>query len=265
MVTSPNKGYELIVTGTEVDTWGDVLNADVFTIIDSNLGGSVTKSLTNVPVNLNATESQALRLILNGTLTGNVLVTTLAVGMVIVDNQCTGNFAVTFQKFGVGTPIVLPNGTRNLVSLGASGDPGAVGVEFPTGTRLPFQQTTVPVGWTKDTTTIGLNNSAMRLVTGSVSTGGSQDFTTAFASNRLPSGTVGNTTLTINQIPAHDHTYDQAFFTGSPTGSGASRVEGLQAGITGSTGGGQPHNHGLTMNNMDFAVRYFDFSIGVKQ
>lgn len=263
MATSPNKGYELIVTGTEVDTWGDTLNTDVFTIIDSNLGGVVTKSLTNVQVDLNAAESQNLRLVLNGTLTGNVLVTTLAVGMTIVENQCTGNFSVTFQKNGVGTPVTLPNGTNNLVTTGASGNPQTIGIDFPAGTRMAFQQTTPPAGWTKDTTTVGLNNSAMRIVTGSVVNGGTDDFTTAFAS-RTATGTVGNTTLDITQIPAHTHSYDAPLITNSPTGSGASRVEASTPGSTGSAGGGQSHTHSLTMNALSFAVRYFDFSIGVK-
>jgi hypothetical protein len=269
MAVTPNKGYEQQVTGTNVDTWGDVLNNQVTAIIDNNLGGTVTKSLTNVPVNLNADESQALRLILNGTLTGDVLVTTLAVGMVIVDNQCTGNFLVTFQKNGVGIPIVLPNGTRNLISLGASGNPGAVGVEFPTGTRMPFQQSTVPVGWTKDTTTVGLDNAAMRLVTGSVVNGGNQNFTTAFANNRQPSGSVQPTVLDISQIPSHSHNItrvgDNNFDTNQPpAGSTGGGIQ-LKNEPVSFTGGGQSHTHGLSMNTMDFGVRFFDFTIGVKQ
>lgn len=265
MPQSPNKGYELQVTGTNTNTWGDVLNDDTISVIDENLGGTVSKTLSNAQVDLNATESQALRLILNGALTGNVLVTTLAVGMVIIDNQCTGNFTVTFQKNGVGTPVALPNGSTNLVTMGASGDPKTAGVDFPAGTRLAFQQTTPPTGWTKDTTTVGLNNSAMRLVTGSVVNGGSGDFTTVFASNRQPTGNVQAMTLDITQIPSHQHGYIQPINANSPTGSGATRIEATQAGLTDAIGGGQSHNHGLTLNTIDFAVRFFDFVIGVKQ
>jgi hypothetical protein len=278
MATSPNKGYELQVTGTNVDTWGDVLNNDVFTIIDNNLGGVVTKSLTNIQVNLDADESQMLRLVLNGTLTGNVLVTTQAIGMTIVDNQCTGSFSVTFQKNGVGAAIPIPNGTVNLVTTGASGNPRNVAVEFPTGTRLPFQQTTPPAGYSKDTTTSGLNNSAVRLVTGSVVNGAGGDFTAINASRGL-SGSVGNTTLTIAQMPLHGHPYRYSTsssepegtggfttdsvgqftggpFTGSPTGTNGQQI--------GGEGGGQSHGHSLSINNLDMAVRYFDFTIGVR-
>lgn len=58
---------------------------------------------------------------------------------------------------------------------------------FGAGTVMLFAQTAAPTGWTKDTT--NYNNSAIRIVTGTVSTGGSVDFTTAFAS-QTPAGTV---------------------------------------------------------------------------
>jgi|SRR5262245_8198327 len=283
MAVTTNKGYELIVTGTEVDTWGDKLNTDVFNRIDANLGGVTTKTLSNVNVDLNATESRTLRLVLNGTLTGDVAVTTLAVGMTIIENNCTGNFTVTFRKAGVGTPIVIPNGTNNLLTTGASGDPELIGVEFPPGTRIAFQQTTPPAGWSKDTSTPNLNNSTMRIVTGSVGSGGDQNFTTVFTNTRTPSGTVQDTTLNTNQIPAHRHFIladefpagnltinngnqgtkggnfgnDNSYFI---TGSSADATVGRSS----SVGGSSPHNHGLSMSAMNFNVRYFDFSIGVK-
>lgn len=277
MAVTPNKGYELQVTGTNTDTWGNVLNTDVFTRIDDNLGGLTTKSLTNVQVDLSAAESRTLRLVLNGTLTGNVLVTTLCVGMTIVQNDCTGNFTVTFQKNGVGSPVTLPNGTVNLVATGAAGNPVTVGVDFPTGTRLAFQQTTPPAGWTKDTVTANLNNSAMRIVTGTVVGGGTVDFTTAFAS-KTPAGVVGNTALSISQIPLHGHPARSSGGTSSGDGNGGMLLNNNSntnftftgtpsdtfGEVIGGTGGGQVHTHGLTMDAMDFAVRYFDFSIGVK-
>ena len=49
---------------------------------------------------------------------------------------------------------------------------------FPTGTKMLFNQTSAPTGWTKDTT--NNDNSAIRVVTGSVGTGGSDGFTTTF-------------------------------------------------------------------------------------
>ena len=51
------------------------------------------------------------------------------------------------------------------------------------GTKMLFQQSTAPTGWTKDTTH---NDKALRVVSGTASIGGSVAFTTAFASQTLP-------------------------------------------------------------------------------
>lgn len=78
--------------------------------------------------------------------------------------------------------------------------------EFAAGTALVFKQTAAPTGWTKVTTD---NDAALRVVSGTASTGGTVNFTTAFASQAV-SGTVGTsgaTTLTASQIPSHTHSY----------------------------------------------------------
>jgi hypothetical protein len=85
---------------------------------------------------------------------------------------------------------------------------------------MVFKQTAAPTGWTKVLTN---DNSALRVVTGAASTGGSVAFTTAFAS-QTPAGTVSVSvsagtlavgigtlassavTLSTTQIPAHNHT-----------------------------------------------------------
>ncbi|MGI6854359.1 hypothetical protein [Mesorhizobium sp. 1B3] len=68
---------------------------------------------------------------------------------------------------------------------------------FPAGTRLPFQQSTAPVGWVKVT---DHDNAALRIVNGTVTTGGTVAFTTAFASQ-----SVGATAITAAQMPSHTH------------------------------------------------------------
>jgi hypothetical protein len=141
--------------------------------------------------------------------------------------------------------------------------------EFTSGTVMLFAQTAAPTGWTKNTSTG--DNSALRLVTGTASTGGSVAFTTAFAS-QTPSGSVsvsgsaGNTTLTTPQIPSHTHNIRQAAYPAPSTGfttTGASySVENLP---TTATGGGGSHNHPLTISSATFsgsainlAVSYVD-------
>ena len=68
---------------------------------------------------------------------------------------------------------------------------GFITESFPSGTRMLFQQTSAPTGWTKDTT--GTNQRALRVVSGTVGSGGSVAFTTAFASQGV-AGSVANTT-----------------------------------------------------------------------
>jgi len=92
----------------------------------------------------------------------------------------------------------------------------------PSGTAMLFQQTSAPTGWTKSTTH---NDKALRVVSGTASSGGTTAFSTAFATpsvsgsvgiNGAPavgnlavsmSGNVavGNTTLSVNTIPSHKH------------------------------------------------------------
>ena len=58
--------------------------------------------------------------------------------------------------------------------------------EFASGTALLFQQTAAPTGWTKVTTN---TDAALRVTSGTVTTGGTVAFSTAFAS-QTPSGSV---------------------------------------------------------------------------
>jgi hypothetical protein len=68
---------------------------------------------------------------------------------------------------------------------------------FAPGTVMLFVQTAAPTGWTKSTTH---DNKALRVVSGSVTTGGTQNFTAVL------NGNVGATTLTTAQMPSHTHT-----------------------------------------------------------
>lgn len=68
---------------------------------------------------------------------------------------------------------------------------------FPAGTRLPFQQSTAPLGWVKVT---DHDNAALRIVSGTAGSGGTVAFTTAFASQ-----SVGATAITAAQMPSHTH------------------------------------------------------------
>lgn len=129
---------------------------------------------------------------------------------------------------------------------------------FPTGTLMLFQQTAAPTGWTKQTTH---NDKALRVVSGTASSGGTSAFTTVFA-NQTP--TIGATTLSTAQIASHTHNYYTssegyggpypgiAVF-GTPIGSSPA---------TSSVGGGGSHTHSSSAIILN--VQYVDLIIASK-
>lgn len=145
MPTTPNKGIEIPTTGTLSGTWGDVINVSSFTVIDTNLGGTVTKTLSNVDVTLSASEGRNGIVRLIGTLSGNVTITNPNIGFYYVENATTGDFLVTMQYTGaVGGTIKAPQGMTvpvisdgtNGLRLGSSGlPPGSIIDYAGTGTR----------------------------------------------------------------------------------------------------------------------------------
>jgi hypothetical protein len=128
-----------------------------------------------------------------------------------------------------------------------------------------FAQTAAPTGWTKNSSTG--NDSALRLVTGSVSTGGSVAFSSVFVTNRAVnitsvSGSIGATTLTTPQIPSHSHPTN-VNSAGDPGGPNVASPGGSGGGITtGATGGGGSHTHPLSVSSgagdVNIAVQYVD-------
>lgn len=273
MPSTSNKGYEVQVTGTNTDTWGDVLNDDVIDIIDANMGGIVTKTLSNVNVDLSSTESQQLICRLIGTLSGNVLVRTTAKGMTLVENATSGAFTVTFayQSGGstVGSAVTIAQSTAALIATdgtnGARRDADNA-AEFAAATSMVFVQAAAPTGWTKQST----DQRAIRVATGSGGgTGGTVDFTTAFASQAI-SGSVGNTAITTDQMPSHSHEYIpntqiQRDGSGNSSGTFVMMADGNNnatlATVTSAiatTGGGQTHSHTFTGNAVNLAVKYLD-------
>jgi hypothetical protein len=170
--------------------------------------------------------------------------------------------------------------TRTSFATGAS--------EFASGTKLLFQQTSAPTGWTKDTSH---DNKALRVVSGTAGTGGSVAFTTAFTSqavsgsigNTTAGGTVGATTLSTSQIPSHNHGRGTTL-TGGPANPGThfganvyytNSGSGYTADASGTdyAGGGgshdhsfsgSAHNHTFTGTAINLAVQYVDVILAAK-
>lgn len=131
---------------------------------------------------------------------------------------------------------------------------------FPVGTVMLFAQTAAPTGWTKLVTN---NDAALRVVSGTVSTGGLTGFSTIFASGGLASNSIS---LTTAQMPNHSHSISPLYninFTRTqfdPTGAACLTNEaGGPVTTIGSAGGSDTHYHTTTMN-----LKYVDVIMASK-
>ena len=145
--------------------------------------------------------------------------------------------------------IAAIEAATNAAALDATSKANAV---IPSGTRMLFQQSNAPTGWTKDITH---NDKALRVVSGAAGTGGTVDFSAAFVN-----GSVGGTVLTIDQIPSHDHGTPAYARDGSSARLGDGGANATFPGLkTGMTGGGLAHSHSINL-----AIKYVDIIIATK-
>ena len=174
-------------------------------------------------------------------------------------------------------------GTGSQGDKGQKGEIGVTGTVFTSGTRMLFQQTSAPTGWTKVTS--GVNNRALRIVTGSVGSGGSNGFTNVLTSTvTTANGSVSNHTLTTAQLATHYHnlwTRNEIAIDGARGGTsnsgqaggnwnryvGYRQVHGSSDSYTPTsenTGSSNSHNHGFTNPNFNLNVAYTDVIIAQK-
>jgi len=171
---------------------------------------------------------------------------------------------------------------------------------LPAGTKMLFQQTSAPTGWTKETS--NFDNSAIRVTTGNTGSGGTVDFTALFTGNvtgtisTSVSGTVASHTLSTAEMPAHRHyvfrndvgnldsggagnitASNFACYGNASFGSGDEKYSivatgnDANVGLSSSAGSTQAHNHGWSgsasstfSNGNDLAVKYVDVIIASK-
>lgn len=165
------------------------------------------------------------------------------------DVSGTGSITIAAPNTNSDYTLTLPTVSGTLATAETAG--------FPSGTVMLFVQTAAPTGWTKSTTH---DNKALRVVSGTASSGGSVAFTTAFASGL----SAGATTLTLAQIPSHTHNANWSTSGAQGTNTGnfvtGSGFGGSASGYIASSGGGGSHDHTLP----SFAVQYVDVIIATK-
>jgi hypothetical protein len=232
-ITQATAGTDYVIpSGNITGNAGTVTNG-VYTVGDQTIGGTKTFSSTIV---------------------GNITGTAGAItnGVYTVGDQTIGG-TKTFSSTIVG------NITGNAATAGTATTATYVTYPVPAGTAMLFVQTSAPTGWTKSS---AHNNKALRVVSGSVGSGGSIPFSSLFTSQTL-SGNTANHTLTIAEMPAHTHEYTSEYspYPGTPTSYGSAPIAGPTN--TSSTGGGQGHSHGYSIP-VDLSVQYVDVIIATK-
>lgn len=264
MPSTINKGYSVQLVGSNSGSWGAgasySLNEGVFQIVDTNLAGVTTKSLSATNVALTQAEANNGMLRLTGTLTASIVISpdaaVLMLGMYYWENLTTGSFSVTVTP-AAGSSVVLPQSRRGTMWIDTNGARlcSVVGSSnadvIPVGTIMPFYQNAAPAGWTINSS---LNDYGLRIVSSSGGvTSGTVNYGTLFGRTKTDSHT-----LTTAEMPSHTHTLSQsttvpnifAFGTGTYVVNGAS---GGYANATvasqtvGSAGSGGGHTHDIDM------------------
>lgn len=181
-----------------------------------------------------------------------------------------GDFSAD-RTLAVGTPATLTSATTNAVTA----DSHTHAVTFPdspipAGTIMLFQQTTAPTGWTKLTS---FNDRALRVVSGTASTGGSISFSASMASRAING--------TISAESGHTHSagslgvslqrgrFDDASGDYRPFVAGTAFASGAAGGfetkpVSGTSGTGSSHSHTFTGTALNMAVQYVDVILASK-
>jgi len=186
-------------TGSTSTTYAS-LTANVSGVLPIANGGTNSSSTTYCNLTSNVTGTLPVA---NG---GTGVASTTVYAVLCGGTTTTGPFQ-SIASVGTAAQVLTSNGAGALPTFQT---PAAGGTTIPAGTVMIFGQTSAPTGFTKLTTQ---DDAALRVVSGTASTGGSVGFTTAFASQTptgsvsisTVSGSAGATTLTTPQIPSHAH------------------------------------------------------------
>jgi len=163
------------------------------------------------------------------------------------------------------TTLTFPDGTTQTTAAQS----------IPSTTKMTFLQASAPTGWTQCVTNTCF---AIRIVnTTGGGTGGTVNFTTAFASQAVAGtvsgGAVACTTLSTTQIPSHQHQFTVGGTTpGTTYVPLQTRYNNCPTTFTGpvaAAGGGSAHTHAFTQPSfsgtaINLAVKYINAIVATK-
>ena len=166
--------------------------------------------------------------------------------------------SILYRDAGVWNDLLPCVANQVLATNGPGANPSWAPrtAEFPSGTVMLFQQTAAPTGLTKQTL---LNDYGLRVTSGTAGVTAGTAFSTVFAQTA-----VGNTTLSVAQMPSHGHPVGGAgnnpLYGGSGTGVGGGGSFGISNTFTvDPNGGGGAHTHAVQL-----ALSYVDVIIASK-
>lgn len=276
---------ELMATGENAGTWGTKTNTNL-NLVQQAVGGyqeiDASSDVSLVMSNGSISNARNMVLEFTGTLSTDTTITipdNIEKMYVLKDSTTHNGNTLTFKTISEVTGIDLQQDQSQIVFSDGT-NINAVGSTIPSGTVMLFQQTAAPTGFTKITTH---NNKALRVVNGSVTTGGTNSFTDALnASNDTSSksvtitGSTSSHTLTLSQIPSHRHLAGghSEFGTGNFVSAGT-RNDGNSGGAkrfyTDYQGSGSGHSHsngslaGASHNhNFNLDIEYVDIILASK-
>ena len=164
----------------------------------------------------------------------------------------------------IGGNNITFTGSGSNLTIDSAGQTGG-GSDIPPSTKMLFVQSSAPTGWTKET---DHNDKALRVVSGSVSTGGSVNFTSAFQSQSVSGSVSGNvdydnTSATSGGGGGATYSLGHSDYSGNLAFSGATNLHTLTSGqlpshshnfhrtrwATAAGGGGDPGAEFGTMNS----------------
>jgi hypothetical protein len=184
--------------------------------------------------------------------------------------------------FGSDTDTGFYRSAANTIGIAVGGaavgsiDSNGIKGVLPAGTVALFVQTAAPTGWTKS---VAHNDKALRVVSGTVSTGGSTAFSTVFAARtiaeaNLPAHTHAAGTLAGDSGGAHTHTftYDTDLIAANNVTTPVSAIQTSGGATTVTTSSSGAHTHTISGSTgsigsgtaMDFAVNYVDVIIATR-
>lgn len=222
--------------------------------------GAVASSVSVTPTgNLSSSNAQAALAELQGDIDD---INTALAQKQGLDTDLTAIAALSNAK---GNIIAGDGSAWQALTVGSNGlnlrakSSASVGFEWaagaPSGSIQPWQQTAAPTGWTKQTTH---NDKALRVVSGTASSGGSTAFTSVFTARTISQANLPNINLTSNTDGAHTHDYIGPSNTTVGTDGGGAQAYTL----TRTTAAGGTHSHTIPLGGsgtaMDFAVQYVD-------